>query len=149
MHERREGQKEEDPGPRVSEASPSVIALSTLKSLDLGQLAHGARVVVPSHPDEESVCRASCHLIKKLQTLLLPLGVKDPRLQKGYLSCHPRAGIEVHEVASSCGERSPRSHLCLLMTYAEYLLPRQTEVGKTSCIQAPKARTSTRNQKDV
>ena len=37
-----------------------------------------AGVVFPSHSDAEFVCGASCHLIKKLQALLLPLGVKDP-----------------------------------------------------------------------
>lgn len=110
----REGWKrwqERDPGqrgpwPQLFKSQCFRQVLGTLKGLYLHQLAHVARAVIPSHPDAEFVCGASCHLIKKLQALLLPLGVKDPRLQKGYFVCHPRAGIEVHEVTGTCGERS-------------------------------------------
>lgn len=78
--------------------------LCTFKGLHLDQLANVASTVIPFDPDDESIQRAPCHFVEKLQALLLPLWVKNPRFQQGCLFCHPRACIEVHEVASICGE---------------------------------------------
>ena len=121
---RRNGEREEgetggegDGGQRAqsrvwSPVSPRRTPPSTLKGLHLDQLAHDARTVVPPDPDDQSVWRAACDFIEKLQSLLLPLWVKNPRLQHGRLLRCPEAGVQVHEVAGACGQRTPKSHLC-------------------------------------
>lgn len=135
-----EGKEEKDQDLRFL-AKPVLASVppSTLKGLHLDQLADVARAVIPPDPDDESIWRASCHSVEKLQALLLPLWVKNPRLQQGCLFCGPRARVEVHEVAGTYGESTPKSHLWL-PTPQGALDPSKVKLWTTAIIQAMKAR---------
>ena len=126
--------------PIWSPISPRRMPLNTLKGLHLDQLANVARTVIPLDPDDESIWRTSCHFIEKLQALLLPLWVKNPRLQQGCLLCYPQAGIEVHEVAGTYGERTLKSHLWPQIPQGA-LSPGKVKQWATAIVQTTKART--------
>ena len=121
-----------------SPISPRRTPPGTLKGLHLDQLAHVASTVIPPDPDDQSVWRAAWHSIEKLQALLLPLWVKNPRLQHGRLLRCPEAGVQVHEVAGAYGQRTPKSHLCPSTPPAS-LSPGKVTTVSPALIQATKA----------